>query len=486
MNELYFILLLVFATSIEANNGVPIIQETGNKIINGNSLLTDSIITIIQMPSTVEWMIGDPFKPRFVVGTSNGVFIVSKDSNKEEFIEPKSSAYPVVQFIGTGISIKKVVGAPLSASPIPVTEGGYLYLYSLLNGDLVLSHENGTEYHKISINAIPLAIISTDTTGRFAVYTGATPGDPVATGLCIFSIYFDGFGFPSIRVIDNVTLSSGENYDGLYPVWADVNKDGNKDLVTAVHNSEGSKIVVYNFETRLVCQSSIDQRGSWRIPLLVFQHSTKQNFLVVALNPDSNATIEIYQCDDKTQQLLLLKKSLPQYFISAGNTIVETILAGDFDSDGVYEILVLDGQKTKIVALGVDDTPEIKPIWSLTLPIYNVSSNFAVSNTENGLSHLAFGTGSSVVIYSPKEMIGKNNTQNEDNEDTTVLNAVTITLIIFICSICLLSFLKSVGIIDPLLKKLPEDAEIVIPVASDTAEGIENEKEQEQELVSKV
>ncbi|GAB5492887.1 MAG: hypothetical protein Phog2KO_31020 [Phototrophicaceae bacterium] len=378
-------------------------QKTGNRFINGQGTFPNVTVDDVQLEASPQWIIGanqDIDAPLlaniFAVQLTNDTIHLwdaetreltdtnwSQASEQSFVLYPWRGGWTSLDSQNDNLSHPTEIGA-YNGMPVvaEVTSTGRLQLA----GGLTTG---------IDLNIQPDARIVLSDDGRIAVYANATNqryvhgimGDDIeGASLVVLRINDE-----QLDIIEQIDLEGDAVYEGLSPMWADINQDGVQDLVTTVSDSQsGSRIRVYLFTENgilTVDGQAIGQSNRWQHQLAWGAFGVNGEMqLVDVLTPHIGGWVRFYEFDG-TQ--LLIQTQLTGYTSHViGSRNLDMAVAGDFDGDGQPEI-VLPSQDRQRIA-GIRNSAEGAVVaWELELN-GTLVTNLAGLNTPSGLA-LAVG-----------------------------------------------------------------------------------------------
>jgi hypothetical protein len=374
-------------------------QATGNKFIEGrgtfpNVTIYDAAFSPAQTPV---WIVGasGEIPSWWVVSANNTAAVLSLIDDGLRFDMLTDVAFadkpPILSADARPLAIIANDESRLS-HPVPL---GQNFLYIADNGDLVLSRENAElDRLALKIQADAKIVVSDD--GRIAVYADASNqryvhgimGDDLeGSALVVLRVNNDAF-----ETVARVDLSGDAIYEGLSPLWADVDEDGTQDLVTTVSDSQvGSRIRVYLFTDegiREVNGQAIGQPSRWQHQLTwgAFGPNGEME-LVEVLTPHIGGVVRFYQFIGDTLQVVATQGGYTSHVIGSRN--LDMAVAGDFNGDGQPEIVMPSQNLTSIA--GIQHSAEgARVVWELPLD-GRLSSNLAAIRLADGRLALALG-----------------------------------------------------------------------------------------------
>ncbi|RXK46677.1 hypothetical protein [Halorientalis pallida] len=265
-----------------------------------------------------------------------------------------------------------------------VTEAGILSIAG--DGDLVLRGESGVR--RFPVSALPDGRIVHVGGSDYALLGDATNryghgalGNQEEGGSIVF---FDA-SVPDVTA--RTRVGPPEVIEGLAPMVADLDGDGEPEVIVTVADSEnGARIAVYDRDGRRRARGPIYGPG-WRHQLAVAPFAGQGPELAVTQKPHVDHVVEFYRLDDSQLSIVAEYPNVESHTYGSYNT--DQALAGDFDGDGTVELLVpAVGRDTLFV---VERTAEgARTDWQFALDA-PLTSNLAGVTLPDG--RLAVGAG---------------------------------------------------------------------------------------------
>lgn len=242
------------------------------------------------------------------------------------------------------------------------TDGSSTLAVILTDGMLALWHESG-DVMQLPVNAIPDARILQDGSGRIALYTEPS------------TVYGHGVLGDAIepRQVSVISVNSGEVlatlvanesdpgvvFEGIAPIWADLDGDGERDMITTVSDAQsGARIVV-----KAVSGPAIGRGFRWRHQIAVAPFGPQGELeLADVLTPHIGGVVEFFQFDGESVTTVGSLNGFTSHSIGSRN--LDMAAAGDFDGDGRVELLVpsLDMSELSAIRRVAGDVTEA---WSV-------------------------------------------------------------------------------------------------------------------------
>lgn len=377
-------------------------QPNGNSIVAGSGTFPNvtDVDTPVEMPT---WIIGS-------ADAASNAWLVVSDNGEVRRLRPNGSM--VVAQVAprqpiAGITIDDTF-APLSLDDLPfelsplthpvLTESGLLVISTA--GDLVLWRDN-SEIARIAANALldarivlqldsGLAALYVEPTNRYA---HGVLGDTLE-GAALLVVHT-----ADLREVARITLTEEEVFEGLMPLWADIDADDQPELVTTVSSAAGgSQIRAYRLDGTVAAQGEpIGRGGRWRHQIAFGPFGPDgEDELVVVRTPHSAGVIEYYRYQNGALVIVAELPGFTSHVLYTRNLALA--VAGDFNGDGRLELAIPD-QEREIIA-GIqrtrDSQTSAEVIWRLALGGLLVTNLAAMPVTDSsGTEHLALAAGTS-------------------------------------------------------------------------------------------
>lgn len=318
------------------------------------------------------------------------------------------------------------LGSPPDSSefsaPVPLPDGGYLYIASVAGGSfsdaiLVQVNAQGEDVtpselrEQIDRPLIDGAIVYSYTNQLWAIYHGSTIernvhgalGDKYE-GYKLSLLQWDG---DSQQILPKDTIVLGGStlvYEGLGPMWADINGDGVDDLLTTVSDTgEGAQLRAYIFEAgpeqafqvAFEAQSSFIGRGNrWLHQLGVGPLGPNGEIEIVQVKqPHLTGQVRYHRLEKDTQRLVEVERvddrALTTHGLGSRN--LDQVTIGDFNNDGIPEVVLTSFLSDQLIGLQRTDSG-IEEAWSVSLDsalISNIAVSCAspISETDTSTEH---------------------------------------------------------------------------------------------------
>ncbi len=403
------LLLLPLVVAAQSSETPPVAytyhQASGNRLVTlTGAAFPDSALTEIQFYAVPRWVVGGLSNgdPAWVVTLADGRVFAVQTTNVENNVEAVAvqlgqlapGAPLAAQFNAGALPTLLTAGDDLSPLSHPVLVGGESRIYIATNGDVVLWRD-GQTLDRQTVNALPDArpVVSAD--GLIAVYTDATDqryvhgimGDELeAASLTVFT-----FADDALTVATQITLPGEDVFEGLSPLWADLDDDDTPELITTVSNGqEGAWLRAYTADGTVFAEStSIGQGFRWRHQIAVAPFGINgETQLVDVRTPHLGGMPEFFTLRGDELSVNNAQLGYTSHPINSRN--LDMGLAGDFDGDGKPELVITDPPRQAITAL-INTQQGVQLAWSLPLD-GTLTTNLAAVALPGGGAALAAGT----------------------------------------------------------------------------------------------
>lgn len=341
----------------------------GNHLVDGSIDLKTASILDIPIDSKPLWLVSVPFNDGalFVAVMDNGTtqaFKISGNTYEPYDISPAQLPPGTPPLLAISDSNIQLILPPEDASPFtnPLLINNKL-AYIATNGDLVLG--DSTTQTRLPINALPDARILIDENERLLILTqptnrydhGVLGDDMEAAGITLIETQ------PELRVIRNIPIEAADVIEGISPIWADIDKDGVRDIIVTLSNSQsGARIVAFREDGTLLAESPALQLGyRWRHQIAVATFGVyTQPVLVSIRTPHIGGVVEFFQFNDGKLEIVGEVEGFSSHVIGSRN--LDSAIAGDFNNDGINELLVSDQIHSNLGVIATDGVIAVLPL----------------------------------------------------------------------------------------------------------------------------
>jgi hypothetical protein len=244
----------------------------------------------------------------------------------------------------------------------------------------------------LEVQALPDARILQDERGRLLFLSG--PDETYDHGVLGDGIEASSITLvettPEFRVAKRIAVPQGLVIEGIMPLWYDLDGDGAREIiVTASDQSSGARLLVYSETGRLIAASmAIGQGYRWRHQIAVVSPAPGEPPEIVSVRtPHIGGVLEFFRLSGDGLELVATAQGVTSHVIGTRN--LDLALSGDFDGDGVVEILLPDDNRHALVAVQRSET-EAAIDWSLPMA-GTLATNLAATTDDQGRISVAAG-----------------------------------------------------------------------------------------------
>ncbi len=237
----------------------------------------------------------------------------------------------------------------------------------------------------LAVNAMPDARLLHDELGRVLFLSGPTEvydhgvlGDALeATQISLVET------LPEVHNLRTIEIPAGQVIEGIAPIWADLNGDGQREIIVTLSNStQGAQLAVFDEMGTLIGLSEpIGQGYRWRHQIAVAPFGPHGEIeLVTVLTPHLGGVVEFFRLEENRLEITARLGGFTSHVIGTRN--LDMAIAGDFDGDGHLELLIPNQARTELGALQRNgDGASV--IWRLPLDGV-LSSNLGSATSKDG------------------------------------------------------------------------------------------------------
>ena len=380
-------------------------QPSGNRTLSGTGASRGVEPTTFDPVGQPQWLVPTP------AASGSHWTVVSADGRVSRWHVSGGSAEQVAEYDSLPAETQPVVATGTDAEPRllrppddmaartspMVAPGGNgrpaKHLSVAADGDLVIA---GEKRQRLGVDALPDGRLAALGEGRYALFTA--PSDRYAHGAL-----GDSTEGTTLTVVDPASASVDwqtsvgppEVFEGLQPLVADLDEDGDPELVTTVADSSaGARIAVFSVEGERIATGPEHSPG-WRHQLAVapFAPDGRQE-LAVLRKPHVDHVLEFYRLEAGSLEITATVEGFSTH--TYGSRILDGALAADFDGDGRVEALVPTTERTALAAVRrTADGASVAWRKSLDGP---VQSNVTGVSLADGLA-VGVGTGGTVSVW---------------------------------------------------------------------------------------
>jgi hypothetical protein len=389
---------------IPADREIDFVSNTNIQHIATQTDLLSAIQIDIPLAQPPAWIAGIPHTDGTIwaVAFDDGnlsAYLVDKNGYEELEVTPDKIAagMPLTIYSSGGLlyalSPLSADAAPFSP-PVLIKEGSPDTAHIASNGDLII--RQGDAITHLSGNALPDSRILVDEEGRLLFLSQPTDrydhgvlGDGIEpTGITLVATQ------PEPKVLQTISISAGDVIEGISPLWADMNGDGEREIIVTLSNDrDGARLIAFREDGSILAEGSPIGTGyRWRHQLVAAPFGESDAILLaVVRTPHIGGVIEYYQLNG--QQLEITESISGFSTHSIGSRNLFTAQAGDFDKDGKIELLIPDQSHTRLGIVGMDGAP----VSWFELDAKLVTNLAAVEMPESGKVVIAGGLSTNIL-----------------------------------------------------------------------------------------
>ncbi len=351
--------------SVQPQSEIDLVSDMSIQLLTTQTDLISATLIDIPSPAQPVWVAGIPYADgtAWAVAFDDGslmAYKVTASGYEEVEIAPRNLpvGMPLSIYASGGLLFALAppgVDAAPYAQPVFIHENTADIAYIASGGDLIIQQADIET--RLPVNALPDSRILVDEDGRLLFlsqptndYDHSVLGDGIeATGITLVATQ------PEPIVLQTISISAGDVIEGIYPIWADLNDDGEREIIVTLSNAqEGARIVAFREDGSLLAEGeSIGTGYRWRHQLVAAPFGESDDMLLaVVRTPHIGGVIEYYQLNG--QQLEITESVSGFSTHSIGSRNLFTAQAGDFDNDGLVELLIPDQSHTRLGIVGLD------------------------------------------------------------------------------------------------------------------------------------
>jgi hypothetical protein len=376
-------------------------KPDGNRVVPGTGNLPNQTPMEIKLSGKPIWIVGTPFQNEVLwsVVLEDGrtvSYLTSEQGVVETSSKPSALPPGMPPLLVSSSDQYSLIIAPVEDQS-PLTHPNYLpqsdqRAYITKNGDLKFIDSADRLVTILDVNALPDARILSDEQDRLLLLSGPTGkyshgvlGDNIeASSLTIIETQ------PEPRIISVISLPENEVIEGISPIWVDINGDGQREIIVTVSDLDlGAGIVIFS-ETgeRLAEGPKMGRAYRWRHQIGYESLGPNgESELLVVRTPHIGGVVEYYQYSRGDLTIAAEFAGITSHTIGSRN--LDMAALGDFDGDGLNELLLPNPDLTELVA--VRRTPSgAEQAWQIAIG-GEISTNLSGVTLPNGKIALAVG-----------------------------------------------------------------------------------------------
>lgn len=268
-------------------------------------------------------------------------------------------------------------------------------LFVATNGDLVV---DGDERSRLPIDAPPDVRPASLGDGRYVVYGDVTDryghgalGDTLEPSSLVV------VDPTNPEVVARTVLDAPLVFEGLQPLVADIDGDGEPEIVITIADFEnGARIAIYSPDGERMATGPVYGPG-WRHQLAVAPFGPDGAVeLAVVLKPHVTHTLEYYRFEDGDLSVRATVDGVSSHTYGSRN--LDGAVAVDLDNDGTVELLVPTTDRRRLAAVSrTSSDARVQWEWDLGAPL--VSNLTGVGLGDGGIA-VGAATADNVFVWS--------------------------------------------------------------------------------------
>ncbi len=349
----------------------------GNRYAVGVGAMPQSEPVDVALGGEPVWVVGvtRDGEPAWVVSLEDGSLVVVEDGATSPLDVTTAPGAPFAVVVASGGEVE-ILAAEGDESPLthPIVVDGQRVAV-LKDGSLAIGAVS------VDVDALPDARLVADDRGRVALLTG--PTDDYAHG-----VLGDRLEASSLTVFDapgpvrTVNLRPGLVVEGIAPIWADLDGDGEREEILTLSDAEGgARIAAGEVEG-----APIGRGRRWRHQIAVAPFGPNgETELAAVRTPHIGGVAEFF---DAGLQIVAEARGVTSHVLGSRN--LDMALAADADGDGRVE-LITPTEDLAMLAAVRREGPGARVVWTVPLD-GRLATNLAAAELPGGRLAFAAGT----------------------------------------------------------------------------------------------
>lgn len=379
-------------------------SPTGNRTLQGAAAVDGTEPTAFEPGGQPQWLVAHPGERGSYWTVASGDGRVSTWRVRDSAVERVATHDPLdgrtQPVVATGGDGPRLLRPPTEMAPrtsplVDPRKGDRepTLCYVAANGDLVV----GDDRTRVPVDALRDGRPAALGDGRYALLTA--PSDRYAHGAL-----GDTTEGTTLTVVDarggavdwRVSLDMPTVFEGLQPLVADLDGDGEPEVVTTVaDSSRGARIAVFSAGGERLATGPAHSPG-WRHQLVAAPLGPDgATELAVVRKPHVDHVLEFYRLDGGSLDIVATAPGVSTH--TYGSRILDGAVAGDFDGDGRTEALAPTTDRTALVAVRRDEDGA-RAVWRKELP-GAAGSNVTGTTLAGGGLAVGAASGGTVTVW---------------------------------------------------------------------------------------
>ncbi|MCA9939599.1 MAG: hypothetical protein KC418_13215, partial [Anaerolineales bacterium] len=374
--------------------GFTYLRADGNRLVSGQGHLPRTLPLDIPLAGVPQWIAAAAYD-RGVVwavvladGRTQAFYVRERVVQPIPIVPDRVENVPPMLLVQRGEA--RLMIPPTSrhgdTHPVIIDQAEGIWAFTYVDGRLnVMQQREPLPPGTLAVDALPDARILVDERQRLLLLSGPTDryghavlGDNLEAG----SITLVDTR-PEIGVVRVIDVPAPAVIEGIAPIWADLDGDGQREIiVTQSTDDAGAQVVVYDESGAQVAVGPAVGRGfRWRHQIAVATFGPDGELeLVDVLTPHIGGVVTFYQWRGTALQVTAQLAGYTSHVLGTRN--LDMAAAGDFDGDGRVELLLPAQDRSSLGAVRrTRDGAET--VWVLPLPAL-LQSNLAAAQGQDG------------------------------------------------------------------------------------------------------
>lgn len=201
---------------------------------------------------------------------------------------------------------------------------------------------------------------------------------------------------PKPQLVTTISITAGQVIEGIAPIWVDLNGDEERDIVVTLSDAgRGAQLVVFDDEGEMIAASEpIGQGFRWRHQIAVASFGPEGEMEVAdVLTPHLGGVVEFFQVEGDSLEIQAQIEGYTSHLLGSRN--LDMAAAGDFDGDGMIELLLPNQALSELGAIQRLDGDAIVD-WVLPLD-GQLNTNVGATTLDDGSILVGIGRSDGVL-----------------------------------------------------------------------------------------
>ncbi len=362
--------------------------SSGNKYVNNSNVnLPESKPLDIKLSGKPKWILSSRYLGGILWvavhedGKLEGIHLVDGEVSTMNLSTAKIKGGKPISMYVSGKNIY-IIHRDWTGMTNPILIGRTT-IYTSESGSFILDDYHGTL--DIKLNALPDSRLLSDNYGNVLFLSDPTDeynhgvlGDQIeAKSITLVNV------LDELKIINRIYAPTGKVFEGLYPIWADIDGDNIQDVIITVSDpSQGARIIAYDIYGNKIAESppvGIGYRWTHQIALAPTGPNGETELITVK-TPHLDGIVEYYRLNGNHLELVADIKGFSSHQVGSRN--LDMSVVGDFDADGVLELLVPTKQMRELSGISRTKDDAILD-WSIDVG-GKITTNIAIAEDPDG------------------------------------------------------------------------------------------------------